>query len=199
MGGAHYRDDALVKSCLLGFSGGLDSVAAAIKLRDDGYDVTLGHIEWIIDGTDFGEAQTIAAVRLAAELGMPLHILAEMRFPESSAAKYSWVPVAISTIVHHAGDPLEYPAPSVLRYDSVAFGTDFLEVPEQDNHIRRWWLTAMCRYTYKGEVLFPLEHLTTRAKRAALVPQRLLDMTVCCYLGESAAKPCGKCWKCTGV
>jgi hypothetical protein len=185
-----------IKSCLLGFSGGLDSLAAAIVLKDAGYDVTLGHVAWLIQGTDFGEEQTKAANVQAEVLDLPLLILARMMFPEYSAAKYSWVPVTISTILHHAGDPLEYPAPSVLRYDSVAFGTDFLEVPEHDNHIRRWWLTAMRRYTYKGEVLYPLEGLE-RADRRRIVPEHLQATTVCCYLGKSAAEPCGVCYKCT--
>ena len=43
------------KSCLLSFSGGLDSLAAAIVLKEQGHDVTLGHIMWLIEGTNFGE------------------------------------------------------------------------------------------------------------------------------------------------
>ncbi len=186
-----------MKTCLLSFSGGLDSLAAAIKLHEDGYDVTLGHIAWFIGGTDFGEAQTQAAHLLAHELGMPLHILATMSFPETSFAKYSWVPVCISTIMHHAGDPCEYPAPMVRRYDSVAFGTDFKDDPKWDNHVRQWWLAGMHDYAYNGPVLFPLEGME-RSERAALVPDRQYNMTVCCYLGKSAAEPCGVCWKCVG-
>lgn len=107
------------------------------------------------------------------------------------------MPVAISTIMHHAGDPCVYPAEKALRYDSVAFGTDFLDVPEHDNHIRRWWLTAMQHYAYAGEVLYPLEGLE-RPERRKLVPEYMQDWTVCCYLGRSAAEPCGVCWKCAG-
>ncbi len=186
-----------MKTCLLSFSGGLDSLAAAIVLKEDGYDVTLGHINWDIDGTNFGQQQTLAAHRQAGELGMPLIVLADMWFPEWSFAKYSWVPVCISTIMHHAGDPCEYPANSVQRYDSVAFGTDFLDVPEHDNTIRRWWLRAMQDYIYDGEVVYPLEGLE-RGERRALIPQHLQDMMVCCYLGASAAEPCGTCYKCVG-
>jgi 7-cyano-7-deazaguanine synthase in queuosine biosynthesis len=186
--------DAL-KTCLLSFSGGLDSLAAAIVLKDQGYDVTLGHIEWLIERTNFGEAQTDAALLLAGELGLPIEILATMQFPDISYAKYSWVPVCISTIMHHAGDPCVYPADKVRRFDSVAFGTDFLEVPEHDNRIRRWWLTAMQHYAYDGEVLYPLEGLE-RAERVALIPDRLRDMAVFCYLGPSAEEPCGVCFKC---
>lgn len=184
-------------TCLLSFSGGLDSLAAAIVLRENGYDVTLGHINWIIGGTNFGQKQTLAAHRLARELNMPLEVLAEMWFPETSFAKYSWVPVCISTIMHHAGDPCEYPAPPAQRYDSVAFGTDFKDIEKYDNSIRRWWLKGMQNYAYDGEVLFPLEGLE-RSQRAGLVPQRQYDMTVCCYLGRSAEEPCGVCWKCVG-
>ena len=186
-----------VKSVLLSFSGGLDSLAAAIKLKEDGYDVTLGHINWDIDGTNFGQQQTLAAHRLARELGMPLIVLADMWFPESSFAKYSWVPVCISTIMHHAGDPCEYPAKTVQRYDAVAFGTDFKHDPEYDNSIRYLWLASMRAYIYRGEVLYPLDGMSRR-ERAALVPKRQYDMTVCCYLGKSAEEPCGKCWKCIG-
>jgi hypothetical protein len=85
----------------------------------------------------------------------------------------------------------------VRRYDSVAFGTDFKYNPEHDNSIRRGWLTAMREYAYDGEVLFPLEGMGRR-ERAALIPQRQYDMTVCCFLGVSAEEPCGVCWKCVG-
>lgn len=184
-------------SCLLSFSGGLDSLACAIVLKERGHDVTLGHIEWLIEGTNFGEAQTKAAHRLARELGMPLVVLATMRFPAKSYAKYSWVPVCISTIMHHAGDPCVYPTAKVRRYASVAFGTDFQDSEKNDNYIRGQWLAAMRGYAYDGEVLFPLEGLE-RSERAALVPSRQYDMTVCCYLGPSAEEPCGVCWKCIG-
>lgn len=184
-------------TCLLSFSGGLDSLACAIVLKEQGYDVTLGHIEWLIDGTNFGEAQTKAAHILARELGMPLEVLATMRFPETSYARYSWVPVCISTIMHHAGDPCVYPAPIVRRYDSVAFGTDFKRSAKYDNHMRQWWLAGMRDYAYDGEVLYPLDGME-RSERSALVPQRQYDMTVCCYLGPSAEEPCGVCWKCVG-
>lgn len=185
------------KTCLLSFSGGLDSLAAAIKLKEDGYDVTLGHITWLIQGTNFGEEQTKAAHRQAEALDLNILILARMMFPEYSWAKFSWVPVCISTVLHHAGDPCEYPAKTLLRWDAVAFGTDFRPDPEYDNSIRHLWLTAMRSYIYKGEVLYPLDGLSRR-ERAAMVPQHLLDMTVCCYLGVSAEEPCGKCYKCVG-
>ena len=184
-------------TCLLSFSGGLDSLACAIVLKERGYDVTLGHIEWLIEGHDFGLEQTCAAKGLARELGMPLETLAKMWFPVNSYAKYSWVPVCISTIMHHAGDPCEYPALPVRRYDSVAFGTDFKPGADYDNSIRGLWLKAMQGYAYDGQVLYPLEGMSRR-ERAALVPQRQYDMTVCCYLGLSAAEPCGVCWKCVG-
>ena len=184
-----------MKSCLLSFSGGLDSVAAAVLLKEQGYAVTLGHIRWLIEGTSFGEAQTVAAHSIAKELELPWTELAHMWFPADSFAKYSWVPVCISTIMHHAGDPCVYPAEKVRRFDSVAFGTDFLEVPEHDNRIRRWWLTAMQHYAYDGEILYPLEGME-RDERAALIPKRLLDMTVSCYEGPGGVEPCGKCWKC---
>ncbi len=186
-----------MSSVLLGFSGGLDSLAAAIKLKQDGHDVTLGHITWLIQGTDFGEEQTKAAHRLAEELDIPILILARMMFPKYSYAKYAWVPIAIATLLHHAGDPCEYPAKSVERYEAVAFGTDFKHDPDYDNSIRWLWLAAMRMYIYRGKVVYPLEGMS-RAERAELVPQRLRDMTVCCYLGKSAAEPCGTCYKCVG-
>ena len=182
-----------MSSVLLSFSGGLDSLAAAIVLKKQGYDVTLGHINWLINGTNFGEAQTVAAYNLAEELGMPLEVLAYMGFPETSFAKYSWVPVCISTIMHHAGDPCVYPARNVRRYDSVAFGLTM----ESTDHIKQNWVAAIRDYVYDGEVLFPIGDLLHN-DRVTIVPQRLRDMTVCCYLGPSAEEPCGVCWKCTG-
>lgn len=181
-------------TCLLSFSGGLDSVAAIGVLKTWGYDITLGHITWLIQGTRFGEEQTKAAHRLAGELSLPIIILARMMFPEYSYAKYSWVPACISTILHHAGDPCEYPADSVRRYDAVAFGTDFLDTGLSDNSVRMGWLKAMQDYTYDGEVLFPLDGMT-RPERKAIVPPALLEMTVSCYLGQDG-EPCGTCWKC---
>lgn len=166
-------------------------------LKEEGHDVTLGHIVWLIQGTNFGEEQTKAAHRLAGELNLPIEILARMMFPKTSYAKYSWVPVCISTIMHHAGDPCVYPAAMVQRYDSVAFGTDFKDAAKYDNHIRRTWMAAMLQYAYDGEVLYPL-HGLERSERAALIPKHMLDMTVCCYLGPSAEEPCGVCYKCTG-
>lgn len=179
-------------TCLLSFSGGLDSLASAIVLKQRGYHVTLGHIVWIIEGTNFGEAQTVAAYKLARKLDMPLEVLAHMRFPEASFAKYSWVPVCISTIMHHAGDPCEYPAPKARRYDSVAFGFSI-----KNFEIKRHWMAGMQGYAYDGEVLYPVDGME-RSERAALAPKYMQAMTVCCYLGPSAEEPCGVCWKCTG-
>ena len=184
-------------TCLLSFSGGLDSLASAIVLKQRDYKVTLGHIVWTIGGTNFGEAQTEAAILLAHELALPLDVLAYMRFPEKSYAKYSWVPVCISTIMHHAGDPCEYPASNVQRYDNVAFGFSVMDHREYNFHIKRQWLAGMSEYAYGGKVLFPVDELD-RSERAALVPEHMRDMTVCCYLGPSAEEPCGVCWKCTG-
>ncbi len=169
-------------------------MACAIVLKQQGYDVTLGHVEWFIQGTNFGEAQTEAARLLAGELDMPFEVLACMVFPKTSFAKYSWVPVCISTIMHHAGDPCVYPAPLVRRYASVAFGFDPVT---GDNRIKRWWIEGMHEYAYDGPVLFPLDGLD-RSERAALIPKHLLALTVCCYLGPSAEEPCGVCWKCVG-
>ena len=182
-----------MNTCLLSFSGGLDSLAAAIVLKRH-HDVTLGHIAWTIGGTNFGQAQTKAASLLAHELGLPLEILAYMRFPATSYAKYSWLPVCISTIMHHAGDACVYPAPSVQRYDSVAFGISIVRA----SSIQLQWLAGMREYAYGGEVLFPVDRLM-RSERAALIPKYLQDMTVCCFLGPSAEEPCGVCSKCTGV
>lgn len=159
--------------------------------------MTLGHINWLIGGTNFGQKQTIAAHRLARELGLPLILLAEMRFARDSYAKYSWVPVCISTVMHHAGDACVYPAPKVQRYDSVAFGFSVTDYGEHVFPIKRRWLAGMQDYIYGGEVLYPVDKLE-RSERAAMVPKRLRDMTVCCYLGPSAEEPCGVCWKCTG-
>ena len=183
-------------TCLLSFSGGLDSLACAIVLKKEGYDVTLGHIAWFIQGTNFGQKQTLAAYSLGVELNLPLEVLARMLFPETSYAKFSWLPACISTVMHHAGDPCEYPAPKVRRYDSVAFGFSHAE-SAGGNHIKRNWVAGMHDYAYDGPVLFPLDGLN-RKERAAMVPKRLRDMTVCCYLGPSAEEPCGVCYKCIG-
>ena len=99
--------------------------------------------------------------------------------------------------MHHAGDPCVYPAKNKMRYDCVAFGTDFRPDPEYDNSIRYLWLQSMRAYIYQGQVLYPLDGMSRR-ERAALVPRRQYERTVCCYLGKSAREPCGTCWKCIG-
>lgn len=55
---------------LLGFSGGMDSCAAAGILRDEGYDVTLAFLDML------GHAETTGKARQAASsLGLPLRII----------------------------------------------------------------------------------------------------------------------------
>jgi 7-cyano-7-deazaguanine synthase in queuosine biosynthesis len=185
-----------MQTTLLSFSGGLDSLAAAILLKGQGFTVDLGHIEWLIEGTDFGERQTRAAHRLAAELDLPIETLAKVWIPRDSYAKFSWVPVCIATIMHHAGDACVYPAPSVQRYDNVAFGFDTIDFDDQDVSSKNKWLDGM-RYAYKGPVLTPVEDLwAVPGNIRTVIPQHLWDLTVSCYQGSSAGEPCGTCFKC---
>lgn len=182
---------------LLSFSGGLDSLASALLLQQTGYTVTLGHVEWIIEGTNWGQAQTQAAKDLAVELDLPFEILAKCWFPETSFAKYSWVPVCISTIMHHAGDPCVYPADQKLRYDSVAFGFDAIPFDDRDFGVKRKWIAGMQEYMYAGEVFFPTNGLYRhKGHYDRLIPKELWDMAVSCYLGPDGTIPCGDCPKC---
>ncbi len=183
---------------LLSFSGGLDSLAAAILLQQTGYTVTLGHIEWIIEGTNWGQQQSLAAQALARELDLPFEVLAKAWLPKTSFAKYAWVPFCISTIIHHAGDPCKYPEWPLLRYDSVAFGFDAEDFKKREFGVTRSWLKGMTDYCYDGAVLFPTNGMERKTGiYDTLIPQKLWDMTVSCYQGTSAEQPCGVCDKCT--
>ena len=190
------KDPTSRTTCLLSFSGGLDSVAAAIQLERDGYDVTLGHIEWYIAGTDFGQNQTQAAQDIAKELDMPLEILAHMWFPEASYAKYSWVPVCISTIMHHAGDCCEYPGPPACRFDSVGFGFDGIPYEGDNCEFKQQWIQGMRGYAYQGDILFPNQGKSRWAGHYDdIIPKHLWDMTVSCYQGVTYGD-CPGCPKC---
>lgn len=57
------------KRVILGFSGGIDSTAAALYLRDEGYEVTLETLDTVAD-PDFVSAAREAALKI----GMPLHV-----------------------------------------------------------------------------------------------------------------------------
>jgi len=186
-------------TCLLSFSGGLDSVAAALILRRADWDVTLGHVEWLIEGTAFGVNQTKAARALAVELDMPFKVLAKMWFPIDSYAKYSWVPVCISTIMHHAGDACVYPGPKVLRYDAVAFGFDGVEYEGNKLGLeaKRGWMQGMRDYAYSGRVLFPCNAKSRWDGDYHMVPEKLWNMAVSCYQGVLGDGACPGCPKCT--
>ena len=184
-------------TCLLSFSGGLDSLAAALQLESAGFDVTLGHIEWLIQGTSFGEEQTAAAKELAHELDMPLLTLASMWFPADSYAKYSWVPVCISTMMHHAGDGCVYPGPMQQRYDRVAFGFD--AVPYGGDHFvtKRHWLAGMREYAYRGDLLFPNNGKSRWAgDYDSIIPMHLRALAASCYEGVGLDGVCPGCPKC---
>lgn len=189
-----------MSTCLLSFSGGLDSLAAALILREHDWDVTLGHVKWLIEGTSFGENQTKAAHKLAAELEMPMEVLATMTFPATSYAKYSWVPVCISTIMHHAGDACVYPGPAALRYDAVAFGFDGVEYEGNKTGLlaKRAWMQGMKEYAYQGRVLFPCNAKSRWDGDYSMIPEKLWGMAVSCYegvVGDGACPGCPKCLK----
>ena len=102
--------------------------------------------------------------------------------------------MCISTIMHHAGDPCEYPAPNVRRFDAVAFGFEVTDIEKYICSIKADWLESM-RHTYDGPVHLPIDGMH-RSEVVARVPEFLRELTVSCYWGRSAEEPCGRCWKC---
>jgi hypothetical protein len=176
----------------------MDSTASAIRLQRAGWDVTLGHVEWLIEGHDFGWRQTHAARTIANRLDMPMVTIAEVNIPLESYAKYAWMPVCIALVTHHAGDPCEYPAPKEQRYDAISFGTHLLNRGKFNHDVKRAWVQAMRDYAFSGPVLMPVEGWS-RKKTTEYVPEDIRNLTVCCYQGPSVDEPCGKCYKCTGV
>ena len=76
------------KTVLLAFSGGLDSTLSAVRLRDEGYKVTLAYVQWNVEGSPFGRLQHESSAAIAAKLDCPFKTLAVVTSPRSGNAKW---------------------------------------------------------------------------------------------------------------
>ena len=71
----------------------MDSTACAILLREQGYDVTLGYVDWETEGSTFGSLQRTAAYEVADLLKLPLDTIAKVTIPEKRHTRWCWVSV----------------------------------------------------------------------------------------------------------
>lgn len=178
------------KTVLLAFSGGLDSTTCAIKLRDAGHLVTLGYVDWEIEGSSFGLLQAAAAVQVAEKLDLKLEILAQCRLPKGHQTKGSWVQAIASMILWEAAFP-------IMRYDAVAFG---MQITSHETWQRMECNRAVVEniakvVNYGGEILYPVDGIGRQEQWKAM-PDNIGQLIWCCNIPTDDGRPCGHCYKC---
>lgn len=180
------------KTCLLAFSGGLDSTTSAIRLMEDGHLVTLGFVDWDITGSKLGELQRNAAKRVADKLGLELMYLASVVFPHGGkGAKWSWVQAIAAMILWEAAYP-------IMKYDAVAFGIHAdggegtWQKPQYTGQAINYTAKAV---NYTGDILYPVNGVGRQEMWEAL-PSDLRKIVWCCNIPTGDGNPCGSCYKC---
>lgn len=195
-----------MKTCLVSYSGGVDSTAVAWELMKRGYIVELGYLRWDIAGSPFGAKQHEAATKVAAALDLTLIELGHVTVPKWNPCRFSWVQCAIAMTFWQAAYP-------VKNYDAVAFGfheataEGYVYVGEgayvaggygdtfQADMFPHFIPASSHAVRYDGEILYPLAG-KTRAECWDLLPDELKPLVWGCNVPKPDGSRCGRCFKC---
>lgn len=196
---------------IVAFSGGKDSTATAMKLKNDGYDVRLFYVKGI--NKSYSD-EIDHAKRLADELGLPLHVANVTQHGKTS---FKESPVKNQLIASMA---LDYAIENGYGC-TVAFGdfttdnignSQFYESWSDTQEMWSAWLELVRTYVPNAELIIPFE---TYNETLDMISERrkILEMVCGCILpyrframtrnnNESKfgirllPNRCGSCWKC---
>lgn len=173
------------KKVALMFSGGLDSTYAAWKLKQDEYAVTLFHVEWQYNNTNFNTEETASAIELAHLLELPFVSLGTVNVPvggseANPAMNIMRVPTIGSMLICHR---------TLREYGYIGTGLHPSEEPI-DQHWHEL-LQQLCDLCMPGTtVLHPADGVGRNTMGNSL-PPCIRTHVYSCFRGG-----CGQCEKC---
>lgn len=193
------------------FSGGKDSVAAAIKLRDEGRNVFLFHVAGI--NTSYPD-EIMHVVQLAQYLNMPLHV---MHIKQQGKTSFKESPVKNQLIASLA---LDYAVENNIGV-SICFGDFKTDTTQNSQFFESWsdtqemwsaWLALVRSYFSDIELIIPFDtynetlDIISDSREllekvcGCIMPYRFRKMTrernEKKYIIELLPNRCGSCWKC---